>query len=950
MDMKKVMEQVRKELRARADSCFSEVYFRLTENGVTSIEIHNALYELLRRNEVVTTSGRWRLAAPEERRFTRGSAIHMKPLVLMLSISVLTVTVLIASAFAGVPPNPVPIITFVSPVSVNPGGAAFTLTVNGANFLNDVSVVNWNGTPLVTTYVSSDQLTAAVPAAQIANSGTGWITVTNPVCGECCGGGRSCETVSNLASNVVYLPVVPLTSTYTAVPLNATVGSAPLNLTGADFNGDGNLDLAVSNVADNTISILLGNGDGTFQPQTTLSTLAQPFNIAVGDINGDGIPDLVVGNDAGSGGLNVFLGNGSGGFTAGTTLSGGGCLLEPTLADINRDGKLDIVVADQCPQSANTIFVYLGNGDGTFAAPAGITGSPAGWGIVVADFNGDGFLDLAIADYANNSVDVYLGNGDGTFGTVNYVSAGFNVTQLVAADFNGDGKVDLLATSPYSDSGVNILYGNGDGTFQVPTVVAGSGNGFPTGATGDLNGDQILDIIGATFSATDLWLGAGEGAYQPQLTIGASGFSYGVVLANFATGGGLDVATVGSSGNQVIIFVPTVLVSPSSENFGSVAVGASAQQVFTVTNDTSSTVTISGISFTGANPGNFSQINTCTTTPLAAGATCTVTVTFTPTATGSYSATLSVADNAPASPQTASLAGSGVAAPIVSLSPTTLALGNVNLGSTSASQSVVLTNTGNAALVIASIGITGTNSADFAETNNCPGTLNPASQCTLMVTFTPSLVGAESAALQFTDNAGDSPEMVALSGTGVNVPPNYSVVASPTSLTIAQGQAGTTTLTITPVGGMTGTVAFTCTGLPAKASCAFAPTQIVMTGNDAAATVTLTVNTTGSNGVLSMIRPPVFRWTSMRWLALFTFPAGFILLALPGRMKAAKRRRRYVYLALLLLVGGITAIGMTACGSSSFQATPTGQYSVNVVASVSGSNNQSAVVSVTITQ
>ncbi|MFZ0685959.1 MAG: choice-of-anchor D domain-containing protein [Terriglobales bacterium] len=952
-------------------------------------------------------------------------------------------------------PFAVPIITFVSPVSANPGGAAFTLTVNGANFFG-TSVVYWSGTALATTYVNSDQLTALVPATLTASSGTGWITVATSPCGA------GCKTISP-SSNVFYFPVIPATSGYTAVPLTATVGNTPLKLATADLNGDGNLDLAVANYSDSTMSILLGNGDGTFQTQQTYTTLHSPVGIAVGDLNGDGIPDLVVGNDSTSGGLNIFLGNGSGGFTAGTSLTGGVCLLEPALADLNQDGNLDIVVGDygtgDCGSgnsNSNTIYVYLGNGDGTFGPPTTVTGSNAVWGMVVADFNGDGILDLAAADYGNSTVDIYLGNGDGTFGTVAQITANSEITQLKAADFNGDGNVDLLASSEYSGSGFSIFYGNGDGTFQPPITAAGAGDEFSTGETGDMNGDQILDIVGNTFSTSYLWLGAPVNTFQSPLTVGTVGINYGIVLANFATAGGLNIATISNASNEIVVFVPTVVISPPSQNFGAVNVGSSAQQVFTVTNDTSSTVTISSITFTGANPTDFAQNNTCSS-PLASAATCTITVTFTPADMGSFSATLNVADNAPASPQTASLTGTGVAAPIVSLSPASLAFGNVNLGATSAAQPVVLTNTGNAALVITSIGFTGTNSADFAETDNCPGTLNPSAQCTLMVTFTPSLVGAESASLQFTDNAADSPETVSLTGTGVSsfpvvrlsptslafgnvtidttspsqpvvltntgtapltivsigitgansgdfaqtnncpgslnpssqctvtvtftpsltsaesaslqftdnagdspetvalsgtgaVAPGYSIAANPTSLTIQQGQAGTTTLTISPVGGITGTVNFSCTGLPAKANCAFSPAQATLSGNNEPVTVTLTVNTTGSNGVLSQIRKPSLPWTSIRALAVFAFPSAFLLLTVPGRIKASKRSKRYLYLALLLLIGVFTVFGMVACGGGSSQATPPGQYSVSVVAAASGSGNQTAVVSITIAQ
>jgi hypothetical protein len=157
-------------------------------------------------------------------------------------------------------------------------------------------------------------------------------------------------------------------------------------------------------------------------------------------------------------------------------------------------------------------------------------------------------------------------------------------------------------------------------------------------------------------------------------------------------------------------------------------------------------------------------------------------------------------------------------------------------------------------------------------------------------------------------------------------------------------------LTITPVGGMTGTVTFTCTGLPARANCVFAPAQVVMSGDDAAATVTLTVNTTGANGVLSQVQPSLFPRDSINTSALFIFPAGFMLLIPVWIKTSLKGRRRYAYLGLFLFLGAFIAIGMTACdGSSSSKATPTGQSSV-AVATVGSSNSQSTVVSITITR
>ena len=863
----------------------------------------------------------------------------------MKRAALVTITiVVIATSLSARVAVSVPSITFLSPVSAPPGGADFTLTVNGANFINVISVVNWSGTPLATTFVSHNQLRATVPAALTATEGTGWITVSNSGCGPAC---------KVPTSNVIYFPVVNGTSAYTAAQMTAAVGSQPIELTEADFNNDGILDLAVSNYSDNTISILLGNGDGTFQPQTTFSTLSAPFGIAVGDLNDDGIPDLVVGNDSNGGGLNIFLGDGSGGFTAANSLSGQNCPREPILADLNSDGKLDIVAGSACGLD---IEVYLGLGNGTFAAPMPVTMSSGSFGMVVADFNGDGILDLVAADYTNNTIDVYLGMGGGTFGIATQLSGTTDVIRLATGDFNHDGNVDLLAAS--GSSGIYILYGNGDGTFQSPISLVGAGGaGYFAEAAGDLNGDGNLDIVATDSNgATKIWFSAADGSYQSPQLVGISGIGYGLVLGNFVTSGGLDIAATSNSTNQVKLFLPTIVISPSNENFGSVAVGSFVQQLFTITNDASTTVTVSNISIAGANAGDFSENNTCSS-PLPTSGTCTVTVTFAPTAVGQRTATLTVTDDAPGSPQTASLVGTGFLVPIANLSPAALTFGNQTDGTTSSPQLVTLSNTGNGPLNIASIGVAGANAGDFGQMNNCPSTLNAGSQCTVTVTFKPSLVGTELASLQFSDNSANSPQQVPLGGTGVNPPPNYSLTANPTSMTIEQGHSASTLLTITPVGGMTGTVSFSCTALPGKSTCEFAPAQVVLSGNNSAANVTMTVHTTGQNGVLGQLRPSLFPRISSRLLALLIFPAGFAFVGMPRPRTTRKKHRRTAYLGILLLLAVSAVIAMTGCGAISSsstpspgQGTPTGQYSVVAVASIGGSNTRSAVVTVTVTK
>jgi hypothetical protein len=197
-------------------------------------------------------------------------------------------------------------------------------------------------------------------------------------------------------------------------------------------------------------------------------------------------------------------------------------------------------------------------------------------------------------------------------------------------------------------------------------------------------------------------------------------------------------------------------------------------------------------------------------------------------------------------------------------------------------------------------------------------------------------------------------------------PPDYSIIANPTTLTIVQGQSGSTLLMVTPVGGMTGTATFACTGLPAKAACVFAPVQVVMSGNDAVQTVALTVNTTGTNGVAAGLHSAWFPWNAAEMLAFLALPAGLLFFIIPGSMGAGftittsirneTTRRRYVGIGFALLLGAFVAIGMTSCsgassvGGGTEAATPPGQYSISAAASVTGATGHSALVTITVTQ
>jgi hypothetical protein len=215
---------------------------------------------------------------------------------------------------------------------------------------------------------------------------------------------------------------------------------------------------------------------------------------------------------------------------------------------------------------------------------------------------------------------------------------------------------------------------------------------------------------------------------------------------------------------------PTATLSPTSLSFGSENVGsATAAQVVTLKNTSASTtLTISTITFTGADPASFTQTATTCGTTLAAGASCTISVAFKPTHTGALTAYLSVADNATGSPQTSSLAGTGVAAPTATLSPTSLAFGSETVGSTTAAQIVTLKNTSaSLTLTISTITFTGADPHSFTQTaTTCGTTLAAGASCTISVAFQPTHAGALTAYLSVADNGASSPQSVALSGTG----------------------------------------------------------------------------------------------------------------------------------------------------------------------------------------
>ncbi|HLB24271.1 MAG TPA: PQQ-dependent sugar dehydrogenase [Dehalococcoidia bacterium] len=316
-----------------------------------------------------------------------------------------------------------------------------------------------------------------------------------------------------------------------------------------DLNGDNKNDVVTANAGANTMSVLLGNGDGTFQAAVSYATGVEPKSVVLGDLNGDGELDAVTSNQ-GSNNVSVLRGNGDGSFQAKTDYAACSGAHESTLALLNADANLDIACAGW---GASLAGILLGNGDGTFQAMSSFGVGTAPHSIVAGLFNADANLDLATANNGSANISVLLGNGNGTFqAAVNY-GAGSGPHSLRSADLDGDGDLDLVSANNSSNN-ASVLLGNGNGSFQA-AVNYTTGN-TPKGVTiADMNGDTELDILTANINGNypnlinpggdsiSLLLGNGNGTFQAK-TDYATGQGPFAVAAGLLNGDvNLDVVT-----------------------------------------------------------------------------------------------------------------------------------------------------------------------------------------------------------------------------------------------------------------------------------------------------------------------------------------------------------------------------------------------------------------------
>ena len=761
-------------------------------------------------------------------------------------------------------------------------------------------------------------------------------------------------------------------------PVSYSVGTFPYDIVAADFNGDGKVDLAVANSGGANISILLGNGDGTFEPAVSYDAGApNPAFLAKGDFNNDGKTDLVAENSAGI--VSILLGNGDGSFQAPKTLT---LSFGPiVVADFNLDGLSDLAIG------GTSVNIFLGNGDGSFRQPTQASSSGTGL-LATADFNHDGKPDL-LASAA--TIDVLLGKGDGSFQqganvTVQEIASARTtlVSAIVAVDINQDGLADVIVSAdgfnPICSSGVCVagvtdekiscFLQNSDGSFQSEQIIAEAhlvivNHKFPNVRgylisgllLGDVNGDGIPDVAyrkshflnGFPESASlEARLGRGNGTFSPEITLSVDPGTLERLAGTLAklvdlNGDQLaDVASFGSSDNIVVLMnesfasgadLSIVHASASPEP---VAIGMNLTYSIDALNEgpqDASGVMLAdnlpgGTSFVSATPsqGGCSQANrvvTCNFGSLASAFDATVSIVVTPTATGTITNSVSVSaaqqDLAPAN--------------------------NSNTQNTTVVPVFTLT------AAIAGVG-TGTVTSDLGGIN-CPGL------CSTSLAMGTSVSLTATAASGFTfsgwSGACSGSDVCTLTmdadrnATATFVPtPDFSLsadVASPTS--VVAGHPATSTVTINSANGFNSAVQFTCSVAPMPAlapTCSLNPASATPAANGSV-TATLTIATAAPT--VALLAPSTLGWLYAIWL-----PVTGLAWVGVGISSAKSRSRKKIFAGLVVFVVLVVGTGFqVACGGNSehhtIGGTPAGMYTIKVTGN-SGPAQHSATVTLTV--
>ena len=352
------------------------------------------------------------------------------------------------------------------------------------------------------------------------------------------------------------------------------VGNYPQGVAIADLDGDGDVDdLVVANRGDNTVSVLLGDGNGNFSPQTTFATGNSPFSVVIGDLDGDGdANDLAVSNLVVSDSnytVSVLLGDGSGNFSPQTTFATGNRPLSVVIGDLDGDGDADDLAVATAngsggygSYSSNGISVLLGDGSGSFSTPTTFAAGTVPVVVAIGDLDGDGDADdLAVSDFLNDAVSVLLGDGSGGFSVPSTFTVVTNPISVAIGDLDEDGDADDIAVR--DSSAVSILLGDGSGGFSPQTTFA-LGFGAGSVAIGDLDGDGAADDLASPNNNDDnvsILLGDDSGGFSPQTTFAAGNSPFFIAIGDLdGDGAADDLAVPNRDDNTISVLIECFLV------------------------------------------------------------------------------------------------------------------------------------------------------------------------------------------------------------------------------------------------------------------------------------------------------------------------------------------------------------------------------------------------------
>jgi len=745
---------------------------------------------------------------------------------------------------------------------------------------------------------------------------------------------------------------------------------APQTVVAADFNGDGKLDLAVSNGlnpsqfgANGGISVLIGNGDGTFQAPVAFDTLtvAVPNTLAVGDFNGDNELDLVyVTTSAGQDQLTYLQGKGDGTFLAPERWSLGCNATDLWTADLNGDGNLDVITSDtsvSVPVANGGAVILLGHGDGTFQPPVEYPPGPS-IALGVSDFNSDGSLDVALSIHDKNQFSILLGNGDGTLQNTPILPTtidprNFSQTQALAltvGDFNGDGRPDLVFPAGSANQGGGLLYIFLQGVYPVASISPATLNFATRQDIGTMSAPQTVTLTNGGGSPLSINSITASGDFSETNTCGGtleplasctlsvtfapsaeSAFAGMIKISDNAVGSPHSIALAGNGSG------PSAQFSPSSLTFGSQAAGTtSTAQTVTLTNNGSVPLAIASIVVSG----DFGGTDNCVTaSPIAVNGTCIINISFTPQASGTRTGQITVTDNAGGpSSQTVALTGTGLQA-VVTVLPVSLTFASQYVGTTTQAQNLTIFNTGNAPLTITGVQASSSSGAgSFTDTNQCTGAIPVGMNCTIAVTFAPTATGTITGTLTLTDNATGSPQLVPLLGTGEDFALQMGQ-GSITSSGVTAGETATFPLTLTSEGGFRQPVTLTCFGAPADSTCTANPAKVMLDPNGPTSIALNVATMAPSRGAPHWrLGPPTAPRGDLRKLLILAAIWALAALALAGGLTQRARptaRAALALFALVLLMGPALLScggGQSAMNPSTNPGTPSGTYPLTVTA------------------